>query len=296
MAKQAYIDRSYFRSVNLALIDKLNAIMSSYLKRGMKMTVRQLYYQAVTKNIIPNTMKQYKNLVNLLSQARLAGLIDWDALEDRGRGFIRRQHWRDGKHLMGAVADNFHRDMWESQDKRVFVLIEKEALVGVLESLCHEYDVPLLACKGYPSLSVLRDFCLYDILPALNEDQRVVILHLGDHDPSGIDMTRDLREKADLFCHRDDSEVNRLALNMPQIERLKPAPNPAKMTDSRFKAYARRFGRKSWELDAIPPDDLQSIVRRSIVGHIDWEKWDRTERQIEATKKRIKKHAKKFKG
>jgi len=293
--KQIYVDMN-LKGETLDLINVINEIGARYRRQHLTMTVRQVYYQLVAKNVIANTLKSYKRLVKIITDGRISGYIDWDMIEDRARNVVGRTRWESGKSVMDAAADNYHRDMWEGQEERPFVLIEKEALAGVLTPLCMKYDVPLLACKGYPSASVLRDMARDQIMPNLAEGQRCVILHLGDHDPSGIDMTRDIRERLTMFIEFEDADVNRLALNMPQIEALKPPPNPAKQTDARYMGYVARFGRRCYELDALPPEELQSMVKRSIVQRIDKRKWERRERQIEAMKKKMRKHAEKFEG
>lgn len=181
--KQAYIEHN-FKPASLALIETIDEICADYRRQGFVLTVRQLYYQLVARNIIPNTERSYKNTTSLVNDARLAGHIDWDAIEDRTREFISRPRWGDAKDFLGVVMPQYHSDLWEGQENRVFVVVEKEALAGVLEGICREYDVPLLAARGYPSVSVLREFARDDIL-RYSSAQDVKILHLGDHDPSG---------------------------------------------------------------------------------------------------------------
>jgi hypothetical protein len=107
-----------------------------------------------------------------------------------------------------------------------------------------------------------------------------IILHFGDHDPSGIDMTRDMRDRFSMF--RVKTEIQRLALNMDQIEEFSPPPNPAKSTDSRFQAYVLEYGDESWELDALEPDVLISLVEKTVQEYRDISKWEETiEQEIE---------------
>lgn len=290
--KQRYITID-FRGGKLELIDTINGIIDEYLRQGYRMTVRQLYYQLVARAVVENTLQSYKRVADIVNDGRLAGLIDWSAIEDRTREFIRRTHWESASEILNACARSFHMDMWEGQDQRVFVIVEKEALVGVLERVCHEYDVPLLAARGYPSSSVVRDFAIEDLVPCIQQGQRPVILHLGDHDPSGIDMSRDLSERFAMFINGEaghelyEDNFKRLALNMPQVQELRPPPNPAKITDSRYESYIRRFGHQSWELDALPPDYLDRLVRREITRHIAKTTWDTRVKQIEEIKSRI---------
>lgn len=294
MSTQQYEDHK-FKPESLRLIDVMNTIVDEYIAANYRLTVRQLYYQLVARGVIPNTERSYKNTTSLVNDAKLAGLMDWEAIEDRTRSFIRRQRWDSAASIVRAAADSFHMDMWADQPCRVFCIVEKEALAGVLDRACRAYDVPLLAARGYPSGTVLREFCVADIMPYCGE-QAVRILHLGDHDPSGIDMTRDLQERLSMFLEIADPEIRRKALNLDQVEKWKLPPNPTNPKDARFAGYVRKFGRKCWELDAIEPEELQAICKRSIERLIDWPKWDRRKAEIAATSKRIRKHAAKFKG
>jgi len=265
--RQRY-EKKTFRRASMTLVTLMNEIMADYEQQGFKLTVRQLYYQLVTRNAIANTEGDYGKISRLCNDARMAGLMDWDMIEDRTRAFIERSHWNNGREILATCADQYHEDLWQAQDARVFCIVEKEALAGVLQPICHEMDMPLLAARGYPSVSVLHAFATERIIPAMNEGQDVVILHLGDHDPSGLDMTRDLRDRLSIFTG-ERVTVSRIALTMDQIEELNPPPNPAKQTDKRFKDYAARYGEASWELDALPPEYLANLIHEHASQYID---------------------------
>ncbi len=295
MSKQFY-KHFEFRAPALALIDIMNDICDDYVAQGFVLTVRQLYYQLVARGHIENTERSYKRITGMVNDARLAGLMDWDAIEDRTRAFIKRGRWDSPNDILASVAKQFHMDLWAGQPYRVHVIVEKEALAGVLEGVCREHDVPLLAARGYPSGTVLREFAQVDLEHAGSENQTPVILHFGDHDPSGIDMSRDLEERIALFNECGQSvEFERLALNMPQIEELKPPPNPAKVTDSRFQDYAAKYGDESWELDALSPSYLVELVRSNVARYIEDDIWDKRVKEIKAIRTRLEKTAKEFK-
>lgn len=300
MSKQKY-EHHDFKADSLTLIEQVNAIIAEYLDAGYRLTVRQLYYQLVQRAIVENTLKSYKRVASLINDAKMAGLIDWDIIEDRTREFIRRSRWESGQEILNGVARQFHMDMWANQPKRVFVIVEKEALAGVLERPCTEYDVPLLAARGYPSGTVLREFTLSDLMSCIDEGQKPVILHFGDHDPSGMDMSRDLSERFTTFIRgsvghgrMSEQAFQRLALNMPQIEELQPPPNPAKQSDARFQQYAQEFGDDSWELDALPPDYLDKLVRDNCDANIDKKKWKERKEEIDDVRSRLQEVADSF--
>lgn len=295
MGTQAYIDKK-FSADSVALIGTMNTIVAEYVAQNYRLTVRQLYYQLVARSVVPNTEQSYKRVTSIVNDAKLAGLMDWEAIEDRTREFLRRTRWDSAASIVRAAADSFHMDMWEGQDSRVFVIVEKEALAGVLDRACKALDVPLLAARGYPSGTVLREFCVADLANALNAGQMVHILHCGDHDPSGIDMTRDLEDRIRLFTDEFGGDVGltRIALTMDQIDDQKPPPNPAKTTDARFASYQREYGDESWELDALKPQYLDKLVRRHIRSHIEKDKWADREAQIEEMREAITKVADEF--
>lgn len=274
-----------FKTKTLQQIDRINAIIEEYLDAGYTLTVRQLYYQLVARDIIPNNEKSYKQTTSIVNDARIAGLIDWDAIEDRTRSFEQRSRWSRPQDILTASAKQYHTDPWATQKKRLFLVVEKEALVGVFSRVCHEFDVPLLAARGYPSASVVRDFAKREIEESDGKD--VVILHFGDHDPSGIDMTRDLEERFELFGWNGEFTLKRMALNLDQIEELKPPPNPAKTTDARFVKYRQRFGDKSWELDALPPTVLSNMARTEILTHVDTKAWGKWSAGVEKARKKM---------
>lgn len=285
--KEQYVEKT-FHGKSLRLIDICDSIVTSFARRGFKLTVRQLFYQLVSrkvtldlagKKVFENTVRNYDNLVALMTNARLAGLIDWDSIEDRTRDILERSHWDGVKQMLGSAASWYHEDMWAEQPLLVIGVVEKEALAGIFEHLFKPWDIPLLPARGYPSATALRDLAKSRMLC---DGRTVVVLHFGDHDPSGIDMSRDLQERLELFCRgRINIDFRRMALNMDQIEELNPPPNPARQTDSRYEAYRELYGDESWEIDSLTPEYLRELIRKEVEPLIDWDQWHATERRIE---------------
>lgn len=169
-------------------------------------------------------MQSYKRIAGLINDAKLAGLLDWSAIEDRTRSFIDRGHWNDPQEIIRASARSYHEDLWDNQHYRVFVIIEKEALVGgTLENLCWRYDIPLLAARGIHQ--ALFYMILYRIILTQLDivmDKKLLFCIWVIMTQIGIDMTRDLSERIQLFNNDTYVQINRLALNMPQIDELNP--------------------------------------------------------------------------
>jgi hypothetical protein len=262
----------------LEQIAKANEIIEEYTAEGYELTLRQLYYQFVSRDLLPNTQKHYKQLGNTISKARRAGMIDWNAIVDRTRFLRAPSTWDSPSDILEAVAHQFKHDRWKSQPHYVEVWFEKDALLGVFERPAASWRVPIFSCRGYPSDSEVWSAAQRLARVYRHAQKPTTILHFGDHDPSGLDMTRDIEDRLALFG-APRVEVRRLALNMPQIEQYNPPPNPAKESDSRFNAYRDEHGDESWELDALDPKVLNTLVREAVLGVIDVKAWDKAIRK-----------------
>jgi hypothetical protein len=272
MPKIAYISKRFNRA-RQELIAQANSILAEYTSAGYDITLRQLYYQFVARGFIENTMRSYKRLGSCIDEARLAGLIDWYSIVDRTRNLRGMMDSGSASRALESTAGGFHLDRWADQDCRVEVWCEKEALIGIFDRVCSKYDVDYFACRGYVSQSEMWRAAMR-MRRYSQAGKATMILHFGDHDPSGIDMTRDIRDRMSMFGAR--VKTDRLALNMDQVDEYQPPENPAKMTDSRFDGYVEQFGSSSWELDALDPDKLASLVTDAINKYRDIDKWKDT--------------------
>lgn len=283
--KRRFVKKN-FQVDTRVMIQHAERIMNEYERQGFKLTLRQLYYQFVARDIIPNKQTEYKRLGDIVNNARLAGLLDWDQIEDRTRNVVTPAAWSSPSQIIRAVADQYQEDLWRGQEVRPEVWIEKEALSGVVVPICEELRLPYLACRGY--LSQSESYAAGQrFAETYRRGQRTIILHLGDHDPSGIDMTRDNDERLQMFAGYGKVEMRRLALNMDQIEQYNPPPNPAKETDSRFEDYKRNFGDESWELDALNPTIISDLIRDAVDEFRDMDQWDEKETEETAHKKQL---------
>lgn len=265
-----------FNAEKLALIETCDEICNQYAVQGYQLTLRQLFYQLVSRDLLPNKQSEYKRLGDVISDARMAGMIDWSQIVDRTRNLMANAHWAKPSDLIAGAATQYATDKWSTQEHYVEVFIEKQALEGVIEGICGRLDVPFFSCRGYTSSSEMW-VAGQRLLTKLQQNKQVHIIHLGDHDPSGIDMSRDIKARLQMFAqsHLPDANVHvlRVALNMAQIERLKPPPNPAKLTDSRASDYIAKYGESSWELDALDPAELNNIVERAVLRYRDETSW-----------------------
>lgn len=266
-----------FTPAHQEVIAHANVVLDEYAAQGFDLTLRQLFYQFVSRSWLPNTQVKYKWLGGIINDARLAGQIDWSRLVDRTRFLRERPHWRNPAEIIDVCAAQFRIDKWQDQDYRPEVWIEKDALIGVVEPVSQELDVPCFSCRGYVSASEMWSAARRMQVHA-NNNQQPVIFHLGDHDPSGIQMTEDIRKRLnDVF--NVEVEVRRIALTMEQVEEFNPPPNPAKETDARFQQYQAEYGDECWELDALDPTTLANLIRQHVEGVRNDDRWEEAEEQ-----------------
>jgi hypothetical protein len=336
-----------FREDTLSIIAKADAVIAEY--DGQKLSARQVYYRFIGDDLLPaswidaaynarmglpadtkNTPKNYQRLISVLVDARYAGLISWDAIEDRGRSPSVPNEWDSVDDIIDAAVAQFRLPRWKDQPKYVELWVEKDALSGVLSPIARRWHVPLAVNKGYSSASAMKaaadrmleavgadnvqvscsgcnafvddregrkcaacgEDCgvttlAFDAEGGTDFDKEVRLLYLGDHDPSGEDMVRDIRDRLAEFGV-PNLTVEKIALTMPQIRRFNPPPNPAKITDSRAKAYIAKFGSQSWEVDALPPRELNRTVEQAIARHVDKDLMDAVVKREDAERARVR--------
>lgn len=283
MPKICYVPKN-FRGSTLAVIEEAERICEEYARQGMDLTLRQLYYQFVSRNLIANRDSEYDRLGSIVNDARLAGLIDWGHLIDRTRNLKGLAHWTDPQQIINATRSSYRTDRWADQDNRVEVWIEKDALVGVIGTPANSYDVDYFSCRGYTSQSEM--WRAAERLKRYEEGgQNTVILHLGDHDPSGVDMSRDIADRLHMFGAETD--VRRIALTMDQVNQYNPPPNPAKLSDGRARAYIDRYGPSSWELDALNPTVLRDLVDEHLGDLRDLDQWIESTSRMETEQEQL---------
>lgn len=281
------------------LLKEITELAIEYQKMDIKLTNRQMYYQLVATDFIPNATEVYKRVSKFITDARYGGHLDWKIFEDRGRQTKPPSEWENIGALIDTSLKAYRLPRWDEQNCYVEVLCEKQALESVLKPVTKKWHVQFGYNKGYTSAASMYD--LYQrVLRGIFDEKEVIILYFGDHDPSGIDMVRDIETRVTEFLVNgelsldpafvsDVFSVEALALTMEQVLELNPPPNPAKISDPRAKEYIKKHGNTSWELDAIDPMLLQEIAEEGILEYLDQSKYD-------SIVKREKEEAKALKG
>jgi len=256
----------------------VNEIINQY---DIKLTVRQIYYRLISDpyNLFENTKSRYTQFDKMLVVARERGEVDYTSIEDRTRkalggdyGFDNPQEFlmKEIEYLKNCWQD-YKMEIWTNQDCKIEIWVEKDALANLIFQVAKDFRVLVFPSRGYSSFTKVME-CI-SRLEGYSDKERVV-LHLTDHDPSGLDMTRDLENR--LLSYGGDSiQIKKIGLTYEQIEKFDLKPNPVKTSDTKAGYYISQFGSDCWELDALPPLELQNLVVESIKKHIDSDAWDK---------------------
>ena len=250
-------------------------------------TLRQLYYRLVSRRMFPNTLNSYKRLSRIIVKAREREDIPLNAIEDRsrrilGRGdvgyhsveeFLRRR-------IKGFIDSwkEFTMPTWEDQPCYLLISLEKDALSRLVSQVANRYAVRTFPTRGYPSFSYVLRMAQY--IRERLKGKKTIVLYLGDFDPSGVDIERDLAERLRRYG-AGDFTVKRVALTREQIIKYQLPPMPVKRSDARAPRFVAAYGDEAVELDALDPNELKRILAEAIEEHIDMELWRKREREIE---------------
>jgi hypothetical protein len=293
MSKIMYAPQRFTEAAE-AVIAQAELFCDEYAAQGYQLSLRQLYYRFIATDAFPdsrtdpalgtkNTERNYKWLGDLVSKARVGGLIDWRHITDRGRETTGGDSgWSSPEAAMRSITRAYGITHWDEQPEYIEIWVEKDALSQVIEQVAGRWDVMSFACKGSPSTSAMHD-AARRLRGYEGEGRKTTVIYLGDHDPTGIDISRDIADRLALF--RSSAVVDRIALNWDQITDDLP-PSPVKVTDSRTNGYIERFGTdECWELDALEPQALDAMIDAAIQTHLDMGlrqvRLDREERERE---------------
>ena len=281
--KQKFREKLQLNKKNQAQLEIINEIIEEYADQGYVLTLRQLYYQLVSRDLIPNLKKEYAKLSGLLVKGRMGGVVDWNAIEDRTRIPYIPYSVDDIEDAIEDTINQYRLDRQGDQEGYIELWVEKDALSGVLKRITSKYHINLIVNKGYSSCSAMHDaYKRFKIQE--NQGKETHILYLGDHDPSGLDMIRDVEERLNEFGVYPT--VKQIGLTMEQIKEYNPPPNPAKITDPRGKWYVAEYGNVSWEVDALNPKILHELVKENVEELIDMDLFD--DKIIDEEKDKIK--------
>jgi len=226
------------------IIEEAARIVAKY-KTGV--TLRQLFYQLVSAQLISNNLSCYKTLSKLTAAARRGGTFP--PLIDRTRSIHQFLTFDSPRQARLWLQERYRRDRTENQDVSIYIGVEKAGIIEQLETwFGRPYGIPILALGGYMSQTYADDI----VDDVRTRNRPAVLIYAGDFDPSGRDILRDLQERCDVF-----EDVRQIALLPAQIIEYSLPEQMGKATDSRSAGFVKEFSRLvQVELDALDPDVL----------------------------------------
>jgi hypothetical protein len=253
------------RRATKAEMEARYAALHAIVAEQKPMTVRQVFYQATVRGLVPKTENGYQMVATALGDMRRAKLLPFHWIADTTRWQRKPRTYSTVAHALAETAKFYRRSLWDDAPAYVEIWIEKDALSGVVYPVTSEYDVPLMSAKGYPSLSFLHAAAEQ----MASEERPCFIYQFGDHDPSGVDAARAIEESLREMAPHAEIHFERKAVTPAQIDAWQLPSRPTKASDPRSKNWT---GGESVELDAIDPETLRGLVRGSIERHVDREK------------------------
>jgi hypothetical protein len=243
-------------------------------------TVRQLFYQLVSRGDVPKTEAAYQGIVcRLCGDMREKGDLPWDWLTDSTRWMRKPRSYSSLAEAVASTASTYRRALWDDQDAYVEIWCEKEALAGVLYEVSSEYDVPLMVVKGFPS----KDFVHSAAEAIEGREVPAFLYYCGDWDPSGLKIWDGIQASISRYAPDADVTFERIAVTLQQISDFDLPTRPTKREGN---THAKDFHGESVEVDALPVDELQQLVRNAIEQHIDRRQLAQT-KSVEASERAI---------
>jgi hypothetical protein len=265
---------------------ELIAFAHKLLEESHPMTLRQLHYAifSAAKIDYDNTPADYKRLSRATTISRRAHrwgeLLSLQVGDEIPHAWIIDELreaetvsvWENVGGYVETVKRSYRRDYWHDQPEYCELWSEKATVLGSMRPITQEFGVVLRACRGFGSTGMEGE--VGNLFEGLQKP--ITVFYVGDHDPSGIDIQRDIHRRAQEASGKQ-FEMVRLAIHASDIEAFNLPPQSIKTTDSRAAGFKRRFGARAAtvELDALPVAELRTRVREAIEGLIDFAPWNR---------------------
>jgi hypothetical protein len=252
-------------------LDLIEAMYAA-AEAAQPITGRGIGYKLFTSNLIPSmATNEMQRVYRLLKEAREQGTIPWEWIVDETRELERVATWANPASYARCVAQSYRRNFWDQQPVRVIVVSAKGTVRGLLRPVLDYFAVGFQVMHGFSSATTIYDLSQDD------DGRPLIILYVGDYDPSGMYMSEE--DLPNRFSKYDGDHVTlkRIALTREHVNGLPSFPAKDKKKDTRYKWFVRNYKHRCWELDAMDPNDLRACVKREIKQLIEPVAWKRCE-------------------
>jgi hypothetical protein len=258
-------------------------------------SVRAICYRLFTLGLISSMAKGETNKVGrVLVEARERREIPFDWIVDETRQREQVATWDDPVEFGEAITSQYRKHKWVAQPTRIEVWSEKSTVRGTLAPVLEEFEVAFVSVHGFTSCTAVQDL----VRERLRDPKPLVVLYVGDWDPSGLHMSEvDIPGRTERYTRAEwsvrhagngnrhdglaadvaDLDIRRIALTAEDIADpdLPSFGAETKAKDPRHAWFTRRYGQRCWELDAMSPNVLRGRVADAIRAEIDQPVWDR---------------------
>ncbi len=274
--------RKKITKVKFAMVERIKEVVLFERRKSWPLSARAVHYALLNKPLLRNTKKKtrycnnsesYTDTCDLLVRLRLSDEIPMNAIEDETRPTIVWDVHSTPQDFARCELDNllkgYRRNLQQTQPLHIEVVAEKLTVQGIIRPVCGKYNIPYTIGRGYSSLPAR-----YEMVERFTRSgkERLLLLVLGDLDPEGVNIGESLLQSIREDFGIENAEAVRVGLNPKHIERFNIYNNTeAKKKSARYKGFVKRFGKKVYELEALSPEQLQTILSETIDSVIDVE-------------------------
>jgi hypothetical protein len=203
-------------------------------------------------------------LSKLLTDARSAGLIDADDIDDATRPTSQwTPHGTIGKYInreLDRLFANYFSDVHADQPAHIELLAEKNTVYPLLlNHVARQFRLPITSMHGYGSYPAARDVAARF---KQSGKEKLVVIYVSDLDPEGLDMPASWKK----YLEHDfgvEATVYRAAVTPEQVANYNLPPDAeVKPLSTRAPAFVTRYGDQCWELDSMPEQVLIEEVSK----------------------------------
>lgn len=251
------------------IIDQVLDVIDEYHDQ-LPLTGRQIFYRLVGAHGYAKTERDYKALLEKIVRARRAGIVPWGAIRDDGTSRLAPWGYDSPEEFIDSLkdsADAYKRDRTTSQEYTIEVWVEAAGMVPQVQRIAEPLGAAVVSSGGFNSVTAkyqaAQRACRAD-----SDGRSFVVLHVGDHDPSGVSIFDNLSRDVSAMCEDlgyPAPEFVRVAITADQAIDRDLESAPPKRSDGR----SANWSGPTWQCEALPPDELADILRDAIEGWVD---------------------------
>lgn len=244
-------------------------------------TVRQIYYLGIGtlwEKDSGGSRKVYNTVCRLIGEMRETEMLPWGWIADNTRWFRKRTMFNSPEHILQSVASTYRRDLWARQPIHVEVWCESDSIAGVLDDITVPAGLALFPCRGQSS----KTFVYEATQSYRNLHKPVVILYVGDWDPTGLAIPFSIEDRMGRYSVGAglDVELRRVAVTAEDVASGQFISHSVNANDPNYRRFVAHCElmelapQTAVEVEAVPPDQLRQRLEDAIDELVDGRVWN----------------------